>query len=202
MRCFKSALWCLVAAALLLPATGCSRRAISPPPLDPIPMERDAYVIGPNDVLKIVVWKNPELSERVPVRPDGRISVPLLDDIQAEGLQPTELKEVLTREWAEYITAPDVTVTVLETNSRTVSVIGEVGRTMRIPLKVEMRVMEALAQAGGFTRFADRSDIRIVRRNPDGSESEYRFDYDAYIKGNAAGTNIVLRPGDTIIVPD
>jgi len=181
----------------------CARLQISPPPMDPVPMARETYVIGVGDTLRITVWRNPDLSlAQVPVRADGKISIPLLDDLQAEGLQPMELKEVITRELSEYITAPDVTVTLLESNSRNISIMGEVRRNARFPLRRDMRVLEAVAQAGGFTNFADKSDIRIVRKQPDGTEVEYRFDYTAYIKGNAAGTNIVLQPGDTIIVPD
>jgi polysaccharide export outer membrane protein len=138
----------------------------------------------------------------VPVRPDGKISVPLLDDVQAEGLTPTELKEILTREFAEYITSPNVTVIVIQMNSRFVSVLGEVNREGRVPLSRNLRVLEAIAFSGGFSAFADKDNIRIVRRTADGSEAEYRFDYDAYRKGKAPGTNIILVAGDTIIVPD
>jgi polysaccharide export outer membrane protein len=179
----------------------CASRSVSPPPSDPTPEERE-YRIGATDVLRITVWRNEELSIDIPVRNDGMVSVPLLDDVQAEGLTPLELKEVLTRELSEYITAPDVTVIVLQMNSRFVSVIGAVPSESRVPLTRDLRVLEAIATVGGFDTFAQKSDVRIVRRNPDGSESEYRFDYDAYIKGNAPGTNIVLRHGDTIIVPE
>ena len=165
-------------------------------------MARDAYLIGVTDVLLINVWKNPELSVEVPVRPDGMISVPLIDDVQAEGLTPQELKEVIARELEEFVTAPDVTIVVTEMNSRFVSVVGEVGQDTRVLLTRELRVLEAIALVGGFSTFADKSDVRIVCRQPDGSEVEYRFDYNAYIRGKAPGTNIVLRPGDTIIVPD
>lgn len=165
-------------------------------------MARDPYLIGVTDVLLINVWKNPELSVEVPVRPDGMISVPLIDDVQAEGLTPQELKEVIARELEEFVTAPDVTIVVRQMNSRYVSVVGEVTRDQRILLTREMRVLEAIVEVGGFTTFADKGDVRIVRRQRDGSEVEYHFDYNAYIKGRAPGTNIVLRPGDTIIVPD
>ena len=187
-------------AALLLP--GCGVRPLSSPPPDPNPMDRETYLIGVTDVLEIAVWKNPELTVKAPVRPDGKISVPLLDDIQAEGLQVMELKEILTRELAEFVTAPDVTVMVTEMNSQFVSVIGAVARNTRIPLTRDLRVLEAIAWAGGFTTFADKGDVRIVRRGEGGEEVEYRFDYDAYIKGKAPGTNIVLSNGDTIIVPE
>lgn len=188
-----------LACALVL---GCAARAPSPPPPDPTPMSRDTYVVGVTDVLQIAVWRNPDLSVQVPVRPDGKISVPLLDDVQAEGLTPTELKEVLTRELSEFIAAPDVTVIVAEMNSRFVSVLGATRQNTRVPLTRDLRVLEAIALVGGFGQFADRGNIRIVRRTEDGGEEEYRFDYDAYIKGRAPGTNIVLQNGDTIIVPD
>ena len=187
--------------ALAAGFVACAGRALSPPPADPTPEERE-YRIGVTDVLRISVWRNEELSIDIPVRPDGKISVPLLDDVQAEGLTPQELKEVLTKELSEYITAPDVTVMVLQMNSRFVSVLGGVPQEGRVPLTRDLRVLEAIAQVGGFGTFAQKSDVRIVRRGPDGSESEYRFDYDAYIKGKAPGTNIVLRNGDTIIVPE
>ena len=181
---------------------GCFARPLASPPPDPDPMDREEYTIGVTDVLHISVWKNAELSVQAPVRPDGKISVPLLDDVQAEGLTPEELKEVITRELGEFVVAPDVTVLVMQMNSRFVSVIGEIARTVRVPLTRDMRVLEAITVAGGFSTFADRGDVRIVRRSATGEEIEYRFDYDDYIRGHAPGTNIVLRHGDMIIVPD
>ena len=191
-----------VLSLVVMGLTGCGTRSLTPPPPDPNPMAREDYVIGVTDVVQISVWKNPELTVQIPVRPDGKISVPLLDDVQAEGLTPEELKEVITRELGEYVVAPDVTVVVLQMNSRFVSVMGGVARTLRVPLTRDMRVLEAITLAGGFTTFADKGDVRVVRRTPDGSEVEYRFDYDEYVKGRAPGTNIVLRNGDMIIVPD
>ncbi len=185
-----------------LPLAGCGARKPSLPPPDPTPMNRETYVIGVTDRLNISVWKNPELTVSVPVRSDGKISFPLVDDIQAEGLQVMELKEILARELAEYITAPDVTVVVVEMNSQFVSIVGEVASNARIPLTQDLRVLEAIAMVGGFRLFADKGDIRIVRRTAGGEEMEFRFDYDAYIKGKAPGTNIVLMHGDTIIVHD
>jgi polysaccharide export outer membrane protein len=188
-------------AALAALSAACAARQLSPPPPDPTEEERE-YRIGVTDLLRISVWREPELSIDVPVRTDGNISVPLLDDVRAEGLTPQELKDVLTRELAEYITAPDVTVTVLQMNSRFVSVLGGVRSETRVALTRDLRVLEALASVGGFDTFAQKSDVRIIRLNPDGTESEYRFDYDAYIKGKAPGTNILLRSGDMIIVPE
>ncbi len=196
----KNRVLLLVAAAGL--ALACSARTPSAPPEDPKPMAREEYVIGVTDLLKVTVWKNPELSAEVPVRPDGKISVALIGDVQAEGLSAEELAEVISRELEEYITAPDVTVVVLEMNSRFVSVLGEVARAARVQLQSEMRVLEVITLVGGFTPFADKSNVRVVRRAENGEEVEYRFDYDKYIAGKAPGTNIVLRPGDVVIVPD
>ncbi len=202
MRLLRGFVGGLLGLALFAPWLACAGRNLSPPPSDPKVMDRPAYVIGVTDVLQIVVWKNEDLSVRVPVRPDGKISMPLLDDVQAEGLTPVELKEVLTRELAEYVTAPDVGVIVVEMNSQFVSVVGEVGRNAQISLTKDLRVLEAIAAVGGFNTFADKRDIRIVRRRADGGEAEFAFDYEAYIKGRAPGTNIVLQNGDTIIVHD
>ena len=201
MAALRRTLGIAVAGLLAGGGLACAHRSLSPPPPDPAPQERE-YRIGVTDVLKITVWRNEELSVEVPVRPDGKISVPLLDDVTADGLTPTELKDVLTRELAEFITAPDVTVIVLQMNSRFVSVLGGVKQESRVALTRDLRVLEAIAQCGGFGTFAQKSDVRIVRRAADGTESEYRFNYDAYIKGNAPGTNIVLQNGDTIIVPE
>lgn len=182
---------------------GCASRSLSPPPPEPSHLEHPPYVIGVRDQLVIRVWQNPELSMNVVVRMDGKISLPLLDDVQAEGLQPMELKEVVTRELEEYIGSPTVTVIVQQMNSQFVVLLGDgIRRNAQVPLTRDLNVLEAIALGGGFSTFADRSDVRIVRRFEDGSEAEYRFDYDAYIKGKAPGTNIVLRNRDTIIFPD
>jgi polysaccharide export outer membrane protein len=181
-------------------ALACSH--VSPPPPEPGPMDRADYVIGSADVLRIQVWKNPELSVDVPVRPDGKISVPLANDVQAAGLTATELKDVITQALAEFVAAPDVTVIVAQVNSKSVHVVGEVGRPMVIQLVVEMRALEVIAAAGGFTPFADKSDIRILRPNPDGSVVEYRFNYKAFLKGKHPESNLRMQAGDTIVVPD
>ena len=172
-----------------------------PPPPEPDILERDTYVIGHEDMLRISVWKNPELSVDVPVRPDGMISVPLLNDIQAAGLTPEELKELITGQLVEYVNNPDVTVVVTQVNSKRIYVIGAVARSGAQPLNQDMRVLDAISVAGGFVQFAQKGDIKILRRSG-GELVEYRFDYGAYLKGNAPGSNMLLRPGDTIVVPD
>jgi polysaccharide export outer membrane protein len=191
-----------IATLVMLSTLGCRGRTPSPPPMDPDPNARNEYTIGVTDVLLVSVYRNPELTVEVPVRMDGMISVPLIDDVQAEGATPMELKRTISTGLSAYITSPDVTIIVREMNSRFVSVIGEVDRENRIALTQNLRVLEAIALAGGFTIFADKSDVRVVRWQPDGTEIEYRFDYNAYKRGRAPGSNFVLQPGDTIIVSD
>jgi len=195
-----SMLGLLAVLAVAATPVACASRAVPPPP-EPDPMNLDDYVIGPADKLKIDVWKNPELGATVPVRPDGKISTPLLDDVQAAGLTPLELKEVLTQSLREYVDSPDVTVVVSEVGSPIVFLLGGVGRQGPVPLTHNLRVLDAIAYAGGFAQFADRSDVRVLRRTANGLV-EHRFDYDAYLDGDAPESNFLLRPGDTIVVPD
>jgi len=186
-----------LAASVLLQA--CASTPPPPPPED-IAGERKPYVIGVTDVLGITVWKNEELSVVGPVRPDGKISVPLLDDVQAEGLTPAELKEVLTEALSEFIAAPDVTVLVREMNSQTVYLLGAgVNANGALPLRQEMRVLEAIATMGGFSIWAQKNKVRILRKTRTGMV-EYQFNYGAYLAGKAPDSNIVLKPGDTIVV--
>lgn len=187
----------LAMAALAVGCTGVGQ----PPPPEPEAGTREEYVIGIPDVLRIVVWRNPELSVDVPVRRDGKISVPLVDDVQAEGLTPHELKEVLTEALAEYVTAPDVTVIVQQTNSHTVTVVGGVLRSGQIPLTREMRVVEAIAQMGGFNAWAKKDRIKVIRK-VDGKQVEYGFNFGAFAAGKAPDSNLLLKPGDTVVIPD
>ena len=179
---------------------GCSG-AGTPMPPEPEAGERHDYVIGIPDQLRIVVWKNPELSVSVPVRRDGKISVPLVDDVQAEGLTPEELKEVLTEALAEFVTAPDVTVIVEAINSHTVTVVGGVVRSGQIPLVRQMRVLEAIATMGGFNAWANKDRIKIIRQGENGMV-EYVFNYGAFSAGKAPNSNLLLQPGDTVVVPE
>ena len=190
----------LSAAALALALAACQTTRETPPPDQAAPA--GPYLVGEGDVLAVRVWKNPELSVEVPVRPDGMISVPLLNDVKAAGMTTEELKAEITKRLAEYITAPDVTVVVLQANSKRVFVLGEVQRPGPIPLASQLTVLDALSAAGGFTAFANDHDVRIIRRGAEGQESEYGFNYPRYVSGRAPGTNIVLQPGDTIVVPD
>lgn len=192
----------LTAVALLALASlglGCTNTRLQPPPQEaPV---AGPYRVGEGDVLGIRVWKNEELSVEVPVRPDGMISVPLLNDVKAAGSTTDELKAEITTKLSEFIAGPNVTVVLLQANSKRAFVIGEVQRPGPVPLASQLFVLDVLSAAGGFTPFADENDIRIIRRGPDGQELEFRFDYAAYVAGRAPGTNIALQPGDTIIVP-
>lgn len=160
------------------------------------------YVIGPSDVLRVQVWRSPELSAEVPVRPDGRISLPLLEDVHAAGLTTSELREKLAEQFSEFVSAPDVTVIVAQVNSKRVNVVGEVNRPSVLPLTTEMRVLDALGMVGGFTPFANKRKVRILRPAQNGAVTEYRFNYNAFLGGKYPETNLILSPGDTIVVPD
>jgi len=201
MRGGRETAGALALIGLLLAALACSGPTIAPPPPEPVTGDRDPYVIGVTDQLQISVWKNPELSVPVVVRADGMISVPLLDDVQAEGLTTGELKEIITTELAEYVANPDVTVVVTQMNSNVAAVMGAVGRSGTVPLRRDTRVLEAIATMGGFNAFAKRNKVRILRPTADGVV-EYRFDYDAFLNGKAPNSNMVLKAGDTVVVPE
>ncbi len=158
----------------------------------------EVYRIGPEDILQISVWKNDTLTRSVPVRPDGKISLPLLNDVQAAGLTALELREVLTRKLAEYMPSPEVSVIVSDIRSFKVSVLGEIGRPGRYELKSWTTVLDLLALAGGFTQFAARS--RIVILQPDGKTMKrIPFNYNKALAGEQE--NFYLRNGDVILVP-
>jgi polysaccharide export outer membrane protein len=158
------------------------------------------YVIGPQDVLDISVWNQPKISRTVPVRPDGKISLPLLDDVVAAGLTPEQLGEKLTRDLRKYLENPQVTVIVTAINSRRIFIVGEVGRAGIFPMLPNMTVLQALSEAGGFSPFAKLSGIYVLR-NENGHQVKFPFNYKKVIKGEKAQENLVLQPGDTIVVP-
>lgn len=161
----------------------------------------DSYAIGVGDVLEISVWKNPDLSVTVPVRPDGRISVPLLGDVQAAGVTPLALKAVLTNGYRDYVTAPGVSVVVKEVNSQKIFVTGEVAKPGAYDLRSRTKVMQALAMAGGLTAYAKQRVV--VLRDGQGKEGDRRIEVDlgAIVSGRHPEENIALQPGDTLVVP-
>lgn len=194
--------WAVGALVLLGSALACGRTPL-PPPEEPPMASRDVYRIGASDILAVSVWRNPELSlPQVPVRSDGKISAPLAGDVQAAGLTTEELKAKLTEKLAEYVTAPDVTVVVIQMNSQKVSIVGEVQRPGPVPLAADTRVLDAVSYSGGFTPYANKNRIRILRRLPDGTIGEYAFSYDDFVQGETPNANFLLQAGDTIVVPD
>ena len=167
----------------------------------PVPATNDpAYLIGAEDVLSISVWKEPEIARTVPVRPDGKISLPLINDIQAVGLTPLQLTTRITEELKKYLTEPQVTVIVTAINSRRIYIMGEVGRPGTFQLLPDMTMLQALSGAGGFTQFANMKGIYLLRTE-NGKQVRYPFNYKEVVKGQRPEQNLVLKPGDTIIVP-
>ncbi len=158
-----------------------------------------SYVIGADDTLHISVWKEPDLTATLPVRPDGKISMPLLDDVQAAGLTPMQLAAAMTEKLKKYIADPRVTVVVTAMNSQRVFVLGEVLHTGAMPLTPNMTVLQALATAG-FTQFANTKGIYVLRML-NGKQQKLPFNYKQVVKGEAIDENIILKPGDTIVVP-
>lgn len=159
-----------------------------------------SYVIGAQDVLAVDVWKERELTRTVEVRPDGKISLPLLNDIQAAGLTPMQLAANITTGLKKFVTDPQVTVIVTKINSQRVYIIGEVTRPGAYPLLPGMDVLQALASAGGFTMFANTKKIYVLREQ-DGKQERFPFNYKDVVKGKHTAQNIVLRAGDQIVVP-
>lgn len=159
-----------------------------------------SYIIGEEDVLNISVWKEGEITKTVPVRPDGKISLPLINDVQAAGLTPVQLGASITEKLRKFIADPQVTVIVAAINSRRIFIVGEVSRAGAFPMLPNMTVMQALSSAGGFSQFANLKEIYVLR-NEDGKQSVIPFNYKEAIRGKRAEQNILLKPGDTIVVP-
>jgi polysaccharide biosynthesis/export protein len=158
-----------------------------------------SYVIGADDTLHIAVWKEPDLTATLPVRSDGMISLPLLNDVQAAGLTPMQLATTLTEKLKKYVADPRVTVVVTAMNSQRIFATGEVLHTGPMSLLPNMTVLQALA-AAGFTQFANTKGIYVLRLE-NGKQQKINVNYKRLVKGEAMDQNIVLRPGDTIVVP-
>ena len=157
------------------------------------------YVIGVEDVLAVVFWRDKEMSGEAVVRPDGKISLPMLNDIPAAGMTPEALAAAIAKAATKFVKDPAATVIVKEIRSRKVYVIGEVGKPGPFQLSAEMNVLKALGEAGGFLEGAKKSDVVIVR-NEGGTERRFKFNYNEVVQGKNLQQNILLLPGDTIIV--
>jgi len=192
----------LFAFVLLMIAS--AQLALAQQPANIKPAVKDAaleeYRIGPEDLLAISVWKNEAMSRVVAVRPDGMISLPLLDDVKAAGLTPMQLRDLLAHKLAEYVPSPSVSVIVNEVRSFKVSVIGEVVRPARYELKSRTTVLDVLSMAGGFNQFAARTRIVILRQDG-GKRSRINFNYNRVMSGDGDEESLYLRPGDIILVP-
>jgi polysaccharide biosynthesis/export protein len=160
----------------------------------------DQYVIGPEDVLYINVWREETLTRTILVRADGRISLPLIDDVQAAGLTPLQLKQILTEKLKTFIDSPNVSVVVTEANSFKVFVTGEVRTPGVYRLRSETTLLQIIPMAGGFTDWANQKKILIVRREG-GKEKRITANYKKILEGEELSSNVVLKPGDTVIVP-
>lgn len=158
------------------------------------------YVIGPDDVIGVVVWREQDLSADVKVRPDGKVSLPLLNDLPASGLTPEQFRKVVTEAAAKFVADPSVTIIVKQINSRMVFVMGEVGKPGTYQLTGPYTVLQMLALAGGPTAFAKKDEIGVVR-TVNGKTTRHRFNYEEVVRGRKMEQNLTLRPGDTIIVP-
>ena len=164
----------------------------------PIPTD---YVIGPDDVLGVLFWREPEISGDVTVRPDGMITIPLLRDIQAAGLRPDQLRERIQKASEQYISQPNVTVVVRQIRSRNAFITGEVARPGAYPIVGQMTVLQLITIAGGLSEFANRTEISITRTE-NGKTVVLPFNYKDAARGkNAKQNNIILKPGDTVVIP-
>ena len=199
----------LIALALLLPVAGAAQPTVSTQaPLESAgggaaeegvstPLD---FVIGPDDVLGILFWRDPSLSGDVTVRPDGKITLPLLNEVDAAGLTTDELRHRLTEEASRYLDSPNVTVVVRQINSRKIYITGEIAGPGTYPLSTSMTVMQLIATAGGLREYANGGKI-VIMRVEDGVEKLYKFNYKHVLQGKNIRQNIKLMPGDTIIVP-
>lgn len=177
-------------------------------PSDPAPVQTAKkpatadpnYVIGSQDVLDISIWKEPDLSRTVPVRPDGKISLPLLNDVQASGLTPPQLAAQITTSLNKFVTSPQVTVIVTQINSQRFYLLGEVSRPGAYALIPGMTVLQALSNAGGLTAYANSKKVYLLR-GENGKQQKLPFNYKDVVAGKRTDQNIVLQTGDTIVVP-
>lgn len=161
----------------------------------------NTFVIGNDDVLSINVWKEQEVSRSVPVRSDGKISLPLAGELQAAGLTPLKLEQNIAERLKNYISEPEVTVIVQQVNSQKFNILGQVNRPGTYPLSNNPTVLDAIAIAGGFRDFAKQKSIYVLRQNEDGSTTRLPFNYKEVVKGQNPAQNVKLQARDTIVVP-
>jgi polysaccharide biosynthesis/export protein len=207
VKIFAAGWVCAAFLAGIATAPLCAQQASPPPrpvagapatPASGAPLPAD-YVIGPEDVLSILFWRDKELSAEVVVRPDGKISLPLLNDLHAAGLTPEQLKVAVEEAAAKYVADPNATVIVQEIRSRKVFVLGQVLKPGTVTLASDMTVLQLIAEVGGLQEYANRKDITIIR-SENGRERRFKFNYNQVVQGKRPEQNIMLRPGDTVVV--
>ncbi len=189
------------AVAVILGIGGCATNG--PPPVPPSGLESSEYVIGPGDKLTVFVWRNPELSVDVPVRPDGRISLPLVEDVVAIGKTPTDLAHEIAKRLAKYVAEPIVTVMPKEfvgPFSEQVRVIGEAMQPRALPYRAHMTLLDAMIEVGGLTKYASGNRATLVRTMGD-TQQTYSLHIDSLVKDGEIQSNVALIPGDIIIIP-
>jgi len=160
----------------------------------------ESYIIGQGDMLEVFVWRNEQLSRRVTVRPDGKISLPLVQDLQAEGLTTLQLKDQITRRLKQYVQNPTVTVIISQIGSYRISVLGKVAAPGVYSINIRTTLLEAISLAGGFTEWANKRKITLMR-NEGGRIKKFRINYNKIVSGKDPSQNITLQRGDTIVVP-
>ncbi|HEX3436011.1 MAG TPA: polysaccharide biosynthesis/export family protein [Pseudacidobacterium sp.] len=176
--------------------------ALAQPPASSTNKPHDnSFVIGNDDLLSINVWKEPDISRSIPVRSDGRISLPLVGEVQAAGQTPLQLEQEIASRLKSYIAEPEVTVIVQQINSEKFNILGQVAKPGSYSLTSGMTVLDAIAAAGGFRDFAKQKGIYVLRSNTSGAETRIAFNYKDVVKGKSSEQNIKLEPRDTIIVP-
>ncbi len=164
------------------------------------PETKPEYVVGEGDVLHIDVWQEPEVSQNVVVRPDGNVSLPLINEMKVSGMTPLQIQGLVAGKLKNFVNQPKVTVTVTEVHSRRAFITGEVAHPGEYPLNAQLTVLQLIAQAGGFTPFAKTESIMVLRV-ADGKEQRLRFKYKEVLQGKNTEQNIALQPGDTVVVP-
>lgn len=207
-------LGCLAFSAVLWGQTAYSRQSgaasdpaattalpAQPDPESKGPQASETYIIGDDDVLAISVWNEPNISKEIPVRSDGKISLPLVGEVLAAGRTPPQLEQEITARLRGFITDPQVTVIVEQMNSARYNIFGQVGKPGTYGLHAGITIVDALALAGGLKDFAKKRSIYILRQNPDGGETKIPFDYEKFIKGKNVAQNISIQQHDTIVVP-
>jgi len=182
-------------------ATAATAQSTQPSAASPSRQSGDTFIIGDDDVLSINVWKEPDLTKVIPVRSDGKISLPLVGEVQAAGLTPSQLEQDIAGRLKSYVNDPQVTVIVQQINSLKFNVLGQVTKPGSYPLMAGTTIVDAIATAGGFKDFAKKKSIYVLRQTPGGEESRILFNYQDFIKGKNAQQDIIVKPRDTIVVP-